>query len=46
MKIFVDENIPLMTVRALRGMGHGRGWSITTQTSHTPEMNAKCLYSV
>ena len=22
MKIFVDENIPLMTVRALRGMGH------------------------
>jgi predicted nuclease of predicted toxin-antitoxin system len=22
MKIFVDENIPLMTVRALREMGH------------------------
>ena len=22
MNIFVDENIPLMTVRALRGMGH------------------------
>jgi predicted nuclease of predicted toxin-antitoxin system len=22
MKIFVDENIPLMTVRALRGMGY------------------------
>ena len=33
MKIFVDENIPLMTVRALREMGHDvldiQGWSLS-----------------
>src|SRR3989337_1159737 len=32
MKIFVDENIPLMTVRALREMGH-----IVTDIRNTPD---------
>ena len=27
MKIFVDENIPLITVRELRDLGHNYSWN-------------------